>query len=302
MRKKTKLWLAVAATLVVLGGVIFVGAFAAAGFHFASLSTSKLITTTHEITDSYQNISILTDTADVWLVPSDDTTTRVECADRENLSHTVKVVDGTLVIEISDTRAWYEHIGIFFSSTGVKVFLPKSVYGTLTIRADTSDVEISKDISLQSIDVKVSTGDVALSGLVTDTISIETTTGDIDMSHVTCTGPIALRVTTGDVELEGVTCQALTTTGDTGELSMERVLVAGILSIERSTGDVDLEACDAAEITIITDTGDVEGTLLTGKTFVVETDIGRKRIPQGSTGGRCEIITDTGDVEIEIRS
>ena len=54
---------------------------------------------------------------------------------------------------------------------------------------------------------------------------------------------------------------------------------------------------DAAELYIKTDTGDVVGSLLSDKTFLVETDTGRREDPKTTTGGRCEIKTDTGDVE-----
>ena len=51
---------------------------------------------------------------------------------------------------------------------------------------------------------------------------------------------------------------------------------------------------------MITDTGDVRGSLLSEKVFIVNTDTGRKEVPDTITGGRCEITTDTGDVKITI--
>ena len=58
---------------------------------------------------------------------------------------------------------------------------------------------------------------------------------------------------------------------------------------------------DAEELFIKTDTGDVTGTLLSAKEFVYETDTGRVKLPETTTGGKCEIITDTGDIHIEIK-
>ena len=72
--------------------------------------------------------------------------------------------------------------------------------------------------------------------------------------------------------------------------------------IERSTGDIELNGCDAGEIFIETDTGNVEGTLLSEKVFVVTTDTGDKRVPNTTSGGRCEITTDTGDIYITIEN
>ena len=55
-----------------------------------------------------------------------------------------------------------------------------------------------------------------------------------------------------------------------------------------------------AELFVETDTGDVRGSLLTEKTFIVQTDTGSVDVPETTTGGKCEITTDTGDIEIEI--
>ncbi len=321
MRKKTKLWLFAGALLVLLGCAIFFGALVAAGFDFSKISTAKYETATHEVGEPFGNISIVTDTADVVLVQTEAETGKVECYEQENLKHTVSVIDGTLVIELNDTRAWYEHIGINFGNPKkITVFLPKGTYGSLTVKADTSDVVIPKEIALESIDVTLSTGDVTCTASPTASLKIKTGTGDIDVSGITtgtldltvstgeieivgvaCTGAVTIGVSTGDVEIKNLSCESLTSTGDTGDLSMERVIVVGKLAIKRSTGDVELEGCDAAEIVIVTTTGEVEGTLLTGKTFVVDTDTGRKNIPEGTTGGRCEITTDTGDIKIRIQ-
>ena len=47
--------------------------------------------------------------------------------------------------------------------------------------------------------------------------------------------------------------------------------------------------------------GDIEGTLLTDKIFMAESDIGEVDVPKTTSGGRCEINTNTGDIDIEIK-
>ncbi len=280
MRKKTLLWLSAGALLVLLGGAIFFGALVAANFDFLKFTTSKYEDRTYEITEEFASISIVASTADVLIVPSDGTVARVECRELKNVTHTVAVKDGVLTVEEKDARAWYEHIGITFGSQRVTVYLPEGLWQALTVRA--------------------STGDVRVSGLTFGAIDVALSTGDVEIRNATCTGAVTLVASTGDVELENFTCAALLTKADTGDLAMERVRVTGELAVERDTGDVELEACDAATIRIKTSTGDVEGTLLTDKTFVVETGTGRKRVPQGTSGGLCEITTSTGDIEIRI--
>ena len=60
------------------------------------------------------------------------------------------------------------------------------------------------------------------------------------------------------------------------------------------------EGSDAAEIFVQTSTGDVEGSLLSSKVFIANTDTGKVDVPKSITGGRCEITTDTGDIRISV--
>ena len=117
---------------------------------------------------------------------------------------------------------------------------------------------------------------------------------------VRCEGDITVGVSTGKTYLTNVTCKNLMSSGDTGDISLNSVIAKEKFSIDRSTGDVKFEGSDAAEIFVVTDTGDVEGSLLSEKVFVVNTDTGEKEVPDTVTGGICEITTDTGDVKITI--
>ncbi|MBR2312484.1 MAG: DUF4097 family beta strand repeat protein [Clostridia bacterium] len=319
MRKKTIVWLSLGAVLVLSGCATFFGALVAAGFDFSAFSTAKFETVTHEIKEGYHNISVLADTADILLVQTADEAGRVECYEQENLTHSVSVKDGTLVIEVSDTRAWYERIGIGFGEQPkITVFLPKGTYGSFTVKTDTSDVEIAKEIIFESIDIaldtgdvtcgacaesikiKTTTGDIRVLGATTGALALSTSTGEIEVRGVTCTGDATFAVSTGEVELKQFSCKNLSTSGGTGDVSLIDVIVSNKLFIKRSTGEVELDASDAAEIVIETSTGDVEGSLLSGKMFVAHSDTGSVRVPQNSAGGRCEITTDTGDIEITV--
>ena len=77
-------------------------------------------------------------------------------------------------------------------------------------------------------------------------------------------------------------------------------MAAAAFNIKSDTGSVTFNDSDAAEICIITNTGDVNGTLLSEKVFLIETDTGDVNVPKSITGGRCEITTDTGDIDISI--
>lgn len=321
MSKGVKIWLIVAASLVLLGAVVFTVAMVALNWNFTNLSTGKYQTNSYEIDEEFISVSINTDTADITLVPSGDAKCSVVCYERENEKHSVAVKDGALAIELNDTRKWYEYIGLFnFDSPKVTVYIPAGEYGTLTVVSDTGDVEIPKELRFESIDITESTGDVKSYASATGAIKIKTSTGKVFLenlsaasldisvstgkvtaSAITCEGDVSVRVTTGKAYLADVTCRSLISNGSTGDIFLRNVVASERFSIERSTGDVEFEGSDAAEIVIVTDTGDVEGSLLSDKVFMVDTDTGDVEVPRTTTGGRCEITTDTGDVEIIVK-
>ncbi len=321
MSTPTKIWIVIAAVLVVLGGALFVAVMSANQWDFTKLSTSKLVTNNHQISEDFQNISINSDTAKIVLLPSDDETCRVVCYEHEKETHAVAIRDGTLTVSLVDERKWYDHIGINFGAPKVTVYLPKTEYGQLRIKEDTGDIEIAKDFCFDGIDISASTGDVKNYATAKDAIKIKTSTGDIsaegltaarlDLSvstgkvtvrSVNCAGEVKIHVSTGDTTLSDVACGSVTSSGSTGDIFLKNVIVAERLSIKRSTGDVTFEGCDAAELKVETDTGWVKGTLLSDKVFIARTDTGKIDVPASVSGGRCEITTDTGNIKISVET
>ena len=320
MRTRTKVWLIIATSFVLVGGIIFVGVMSMLEWDFTKLSTGKYETNDHEIAENFKSISIITNTADIVLLPSENSKTSVSCYEQRNVKHLVAVNDGALVIEVVDTRKWYEHIGINFGTPKITVYIPQGEYGKLSIKSSTGDVEIPKEFKFENIDIsestgnvtnyasasediiiKTSTGNIHVENVSANTIDLSVSTGEVTVSDVTCEGDVKINVSTGKTNLTNIRCKNLVSTGNTGAISLKNVIAAEKFSIERSTGDVKFDGCDAAEISIETDTGDVRGCLLTDKIFIVQTDTGDVDVPKTVTGGKCEITTSTGDINISIK-
>lgn len=320
MRKTTKIWLVIAASLVFVGLIMFAAVMSEYKWDFSKLSTGKYETNTYEISEEFSNLSMNTDTADIIFALSDDGKCRVECYEEEKAKHSVAVQENTLVIKMIDEKSWYDYIGINFGSPKITVYLPKAEYTSLFINGSTGDIEIPKNFKFEGVDISLSTGDVnffvSASKLIkikasTGNICVENTsagtldlsasTGRITVSNVICGGDANINVSTGRTNLNNIECKNLTSSGDTGDISLNNVIAAEKFSIKRSTGDVRFGGSDAAEILVETDTGDVTGTFLSEKTFFVETDTGSVDVPESITGGRCEITTDTGDIELDIQ-
>lgn len=320
MRKATKVWLIIAASLVLIGGIIFGAVMTMLKWDFTKLSTVKYETDNYEITENFDNISIVTDTADILFVPGENTKSLVACYEQKNTKHSVAVKNDTLVIEVVDTRKWYEYIGINFSTPKITVYIPQGEYGALFVKASTGNIEIPKEFKFENIDITESTGNVTNYASVSENIRIKTSTGNIRVenvsvntldlsvstgevmaSNVTCEGDVKIKLSTGKTKMTDIECKNVISSGSTGDIFLDNVIAAEKFSIERSTGDVKFDGCDATEIFVETDTGDVAGSLLTDKIFITQNDTGSVDVPKTVAGGRCEIITDTGDIRIRIK-
>lgn len=320
MKKSTKIWLGVAGTLVVVGIMISIFTLSFNQWDFDRFSTRKFETNTYDVSQKFSNISMNTSVADIMFVLSENGKCKVECYEDEKAKHSVTVNDDTLYINVNEDKDWFDFININFQSPKITVYLPKSEYNMLSIDETTGDINISKDFKFKSVDVLLTTGNVNCLASASEMIKINATTGNIDVedtsaarfdlsvttgnidvSNVVCKGDIEVNVTTGEADLTNVKCKNLVSDGSIGDMNLNSVIASQKLSVKRSTGEINFNGSDANEIFAQTSVGDIEGTLLTDKIFMAESDIGEVDVPKTTSGGRCEINTNTGDIDIEIK-
>ncbi len=323
MRTATKVWLLIAAFLVLIGCILFAGVMTMLNWDFMELATVEYETNIYEISEAFDIISMNTDTADIVFVRSDDGICRVECYEEANAKHSATVTDGTLTVELMDERSAYGfigYIGLNFGTPKITVYLPKTEYSNLLINGVTGDIVIPNGFLFQNIDIslrtgdvdfcasasallkiKISTGDICVEDMTAASLDLTVSTGKVTVSGVTCQGDVAVTVSTGNTYLTDIVCKSVISSGDTGDISLNHVIATEQFSIERSTGNVKFDGSDAAAIFVKTDTGDVTGNLLTDKVFIAQTDTGNVNVPKTVNGGRCEITTDTGNIKITIK-
>lgn len=296
----TKILLIIAISLVVAGSIIFVCAMTSIGWDFSKLSRAKYVTNSYDIDEPYKEISIKAETADIVFAVSEDSSYRVECYEQERVKHEVSVKDGTLMIAINDTRAWHDYIGFNFGFPKIIVYMPAGEYGALSIKLSTGNVEVSRDFCFDSIDISGSTGKITNFASAKGDVKLEVSTGKILVSNISA-GSLDVKVSTGDANISSVRCKRFASDGSTGDIELEDVIAEERLTIKRTTGDISFDGCDAGELFIQTSTGNVEGSLLSEKIFIVDTDTGSKKVPSSTVGGKCEIKTDTGNIKISIK-
>ena len=221
MRKKTTIWLIVAIILILIGCIIFGGVMTMLNWDFSKLSTDKYVTNEHMISEEYKNISIITGTADIVFVASENATHSITCHEQQNTKHSVSVKDDTLVIELLDTRKWYEYIGIHFGSPKITVSIPAGEYVALSVKGSTGNVDIPEQFRFTTIDITESTGNIT-NYASASAIQAKTSTGKICLQNVT-SQRIVLSVSTGKTILANVKCDSLISHGSTGNIDLKNV-------------------------------------------------------------------------------
>ena len=232
-----KKFLLITAFILTFSGIaLLIYAISSNGFNFPN--NENYSQSTYAVSEEFNNIKINSGEDDVVFKPSK--TASVVCFDSEKIKHIVSAENGTLNIDYDDMRKWYDYL-IPSKSRIITVYLPLSQYDT--------------------IDIKVSTG---------------------------------------DINIKDITCKDLNSSGSTGSITLENVLASDTLNIKSSTGDVRFINSDAGEITVKTSTGDVTGTLKSGKEFITKTSTGDISVPDTKFGGKCTVTTSTGDIYIDI--
>jgi len=263
MSKKKIVTLLLASVLVVAGIVLFLVGACGFNFDMTQLSVGSHETNTYELQESFRNISVDVDTADVIFVRSQDGKCKVVCKESSQQKHSVRIADNTLQIRLDDHRHWLDYI-LNLEQLEITVYLPADSYDRIGVDTDTGDVAIP-------------------AGFTAKEVAIQTDTGDILLDSQLCSGNIALETDNGDIELRDVVAQ-------------------GQIRIESDTGDVSFKNCDALRINVETDTGDITGTLRTGKQFRAYSDTGDVEVPLSTGNGSCYLSSETGDISIRLSS
>ena len=317
MTKKTKGLFLIGGLLILVGLTISLIVLINNKFDFSKFDNSSYISNTHELNDSFSDIVINSDTADIEFIYSLDGLNKVECFESEKEIHSVTVSNNKLEINVTNNRKWYDYIGFNFKTPKIKIYLNQFLYNSLVITEDTGNINIPDEFNFTSININASTGNVTcfadaleltkidlstgnvlLNHVQSKNIEINTSTGNINLNNIKATN-IKLNTSTGENSLTDITTTNLESDGSTGDIILNNVIGSKFI-IERSTGDILFNASDASEMYLETDTGDVTGTLLSNKIFMYDTDTGDVSLPSVMSGGKCQIETDTGDIKISI--
>lgn len=304
---------------IVLGSVFLLGGGVVLGVGIAhNREDSKIVTREHELTETFNNINIDIETAELEFV----TTTgdaKVVCEERENIEHIVEVSENTLSVKYTEgAMKWYEKMFNFnWKKERITVYLPVANYGNLDIDCSTGAMTIKGDYTFENlnvtastgslllksdvtnaIDIKMSTGAVTLEGVDAKEASVKTSTGDIVLDEVNVTDKLYIKASTGDCDLTKVRAKELEAKFSTGDMKLNDVLVETSVDFKASTGRFTFADFDCDTLNCKTDTGDVKGAIISDHIIYAHSDTGKVTVPECTSGSIWRIETDTGRINI----
>ena len=128
---------------------------------------------------------------------------------------------------------------------------------------------------------------------------MKTVSGDISLTAVKAVS-LQLRSTSGDILLSKAELSSqLIADSISGNISLKEIK-ADSINTKTTSGDISLIKSDASSLLFISSSGVISGSLLSGKSFIVQSTSGDVRVPGSSGGGTCEARTISGDIKFTI--
>lgn len=338
MKTSKKVSIIIASASIVAGiGILFAAALKAE-FNIEKFNTVDLTYTTYTVDDQFEKISADIADCDFRIEASIDESCSIACKENEHTKDEIFVENGTLMIKRRDNSRWYDHLGFFWNSNEITLYLPKTKYKELQIKSSSGDIIVPQEFSFDSAQVQCSSGCVDFNACVSEKamvgtssgdvyirnaspklFDISSTSGDIEIISLNSKSDMTVNSTSGDINITDVECKSLNSNSTSGEVEITGLKsenlsirttsgdvdiihadIADKLHINCTSGDADISESDAGTLYIKSTSGDVSGSFLSEKVFITDTKSGDVDVPHSASGGKCEIYTTSGDISFYV--
>lgn len=259
--------------------------------------------------------------ADFILLPSENNTCRVECAENETVHYVVTTENSVLHIRRADSRTVFSFFKFYraLRSEPVRVYLPQGAYKSLEVKVTSGDIAVPAGYTFDTASLHSASGDITLKDTSCGTLSLGTASGAVTLLNIknesggsieTASGKAqitnykgdALEIGTasGKVSLENAECAALHINTASGGVDLTHTVSADVMEIGTASGSIHFENCDAASLSLDSMSGSVVGTLNTGKAFRAQSRSGKVDVPFDTGEGTCKVSTLSGSIRIKI--
>ncbi|MDO5078856.1 hypothetical protein EII38_00435 [Streptococcus minor] len=168
----------------------------------------------------------------------------------------------------------------------IQIVLPVDSLETLTLNGASGDVDISKLVIKKNLALSLRSGDVYL-------------------QDTTVAGETSVRLSSGEIELTNIVSKDLYLKATSGDLDVDRVIVANQSTMEVTSGDIVLSQFKAGQKTdLSTTSGDISGSLvgqMIEYTIQSKVTSGDNSLPQHLEGGSKQLRVEATSGDITIR-
>lgn len=295
MRTSIKIAIIVAAVLVASGVVTLIVAAIASGFNPSRLSSIACVETSYDVTDSFESISVSSDSADIYVLPATDGRCRVVFYDIDDptAQHTVEVANGGLMVVRRLSMTPFNVIN-FSGTPRVTVYLPGESYRDMRLEASSGAVTAECDnISFGSASLKTASGRLMATELrVTANMGVATSSGAVTVRDCEA-AELDVHSTSGRIELERTVCTDAELESSSGVIRVSELTAAGEVDVTSTSGSQRLVGIRCSKLDLKASSGSVraEDTIATAE-LEAETTSGSIRLE------RC----DAAELELESTS
>ena len=319
MRKAPKIILIAAAALIGTGTLLSCGAWAAAGFDTARLSTVDY--------DWHQTVSALEDEAasphgcivitsefeNVRLEPAEGDAIELEYWTGTSQDVSVEDTDGVLevdvdskplegvIVDLSPSEAG----GVDDTSTVVRV--PASFTGEIEVHSDSGEVFAENVHGLAGLHASTSNGDIVAKNVSTAKLDAINENGDTLLSGVESEAILATNFN-GDISLGGATAREAEVVNESGDIMLVNMSLKSTLTCNSVNGDISAQRLDVVTSSVENANGDIYLSYLGAENSYridAHTTQGDVDAPGGGDGGAdraIDVDSSLGDIQINFTS
>ncbi len=301
MKKSTVVVLILAFVLIFAGAGMLIYAFTATDFNINAIKDRVKANEIRNIEGEFNSIEIKDAFFDIEIRITDKEQSYFEYAKIEGIEISSQLNDKTLEIFFADNRQWHHHIGfIWHDNPHLILYLSQNDYDSLKINGHSSDIWVSKEISLKNADINITSGDIKYYASTSENAFIKTTSGDINAGGVT--GAVAtLESTSGDILVTDCNLTELRVTATSGDIDVGNTEASHQIELSAISGDIEFWGIDSKKIDLTATSGDIEGSVKTPKKFSAEASSGDIKIPDSAaTDSTLNAKTTSGDIHITV--
>ncbi len=301
MKKSTVVVLITAFLLIFAGAGMLIYAFAATDFNISFVKERMTASETQSIESGFDSIEIKDAFFDIEIRATDKDQSYFEYSKIEGLEINSQINGKILELSFADNRKWYNHIGfIWHDDPHFVLYLSQKDYASLKINGYSSDVWVSKEVSLKNADINITSGDVEYFALTAENVYIKTISGDINVGGMN-SAVIILESTSGDILVVDCNFTELRVTATSGDIDVDNTEASQEIQLSTVSGDVEFWGIDSKKINLTATSGDIEGSVKTPKNFSADSTSGDVDIPDSEpSDSTLNAKTASGDIHITV--